>query len=714
MNNTHTQNTGGNQVFLPLALELLGLGLCPVLLKPHDKEPVFVNYNRWQIGQYTSTDLQLPPDKRPLYYSENVIRQWAEEYPHANIGILTRERPTIDIDDESVFSIVAPLLPVTRHVKRGRRGWSYIFSQHPTDPVRSRSFLHTSTKQTLLEVLGPGKQTVLPPSIHPDTGQPYAWCDDYVPLDMAIPAPLSATDVLSIEYALRAAGLLTAPIERKIAADDQVRGNEDRYRKFYQIRLTDKLNQIRGADQGNRQQVLNDALVSLAPGYRVGVLAYDEIWEGVMEASAANGYLQERGEKMFLRDVSKALEEGMAIAELSDIGERRTAAPGGVPGAAPPPTINPRKANDILQEAPRPREWTVEGWFPHKQVSLVYGDGGLGKTTMLMQLGICAARGGMWLGRMCAKRKVLFISAEDEQAELDFRLHEMSKAYGTDMSGFEVLSLADMQECELAQPGERGRMVATALCDLIEAYVRSGGHDMLILDPVADLFGGNEVDKRQVVQFMRLLRKRFAFDLGCTVIVAAHPSSDGVRTGRGTSGSTAWSNGSRSRLYLRRCEKDASLVELELMKANRTKVGTMITMRWVEGIFVLSEPTASGIDPDLQSLVFGELARRNFFYRKSPQSGDWVGHMMGPIMGIDQTTREGKRKINDLLHEWDRMGLINFALVSDSKRDKRPVIELISHNVEISPPEDAAPENRAITGMSESVSEDCRTSELTT
>jgi archaellum biogenesis ATPase FlaH len=605
-----------------------------------------------------------------------LLRSWADEYPQANIGLLTRERPTVDIDDESVFSIVAPLLPVTRHVKRGRRGWSYIFSQHPTDPVRSRSFLHAQTKQTLLEVLGPGKQTVLPPSIHPDTGQPYVWCDGYVPLDMAIPAPLSATDVLQIEYALRAAGLLTAPLERKIAADDQVRGNEDRYRKFYQVRLADKLGQIRGAGQGNRQQVLNDALVSLAPGYRVGVLAYDEIWEGVVEASAQNGYLQERGEKMFLRDVSKALEEGMAISELSDLGERRGAA-SPAPPDAPPPTINPRKANDVLQEAPRPREWTVEGWFPHKQVSLVYGDGGIGKTTLLMQLGICAARGGMWLGHMCAKRKVLFISAEDEQAEMDYRLHEMSKAYGRDMSGFEVLSLADMQDCELAQPGERGRMCATKLCELIEMYVRSGGHDMLIFDPVADLFGGNEVDKRQVVQFMRLLRKRFAFDLGCTVIVAAHPSSDGLRSGRGTSGSTAWSNGSRSRLYFRRCEKDASLVELEVMKANRSKVGTMLTMRWVEGVFVVSQSVPAGIDPEIQRQVFAELERRNFFYCKSHLSPDWVGHMMGPIMSIDQTTREGKKKVTDLLHEWDRMGLINFAMTKGTNRHEKPVIELI-------------------------------------
>ena len=38
-------------------------------------------------------------------------------------------------------------------------------------------------------------------------------------------------------------------------------------------------------------------------------------------------------------------------------------------------------------------------------------------------------------------------------------------------------------------------------------------------------------------------------DLNAAVIILAHPSVDGIKTGRGYSGSTHWNNAVRSRLY---------------------------------------------------------------------------------------------------------------------------------------------------------------------
>ena len=69
----------------------------------------------------------------------------------------------------------------------------------------------------------------------------------------------------------------------------------------------------------------------------------------------------------------------------------------------------------------------------------------------------------------------------------------------------------------------------------------------------------------------------------------AHPSLTGLNSGSGTSGSTAWSNSVRSRLYFARPggqDADPDLRVLELMKSNYSRVGTTLNIRWKDGVFV--------------------------------------------------------------------------------------------------------------------------------
>jgi hypothetical protein len=52
-----------------------------------------------------------------------------------------------------------------------------LFYKGNTEIIRSKNF-RTPERVGVLDLLGEGKQTVLPPSIHPDTNEPYYWWTD--------------------------------------------------------------------------------------------------------------------------------------------------------------------------------------------------------------------------------------------------------------------------------------------------------------------------------------------------------------------------------------------------------------------------------------------------------------------------------------------------------------------------------------------------------
>ncbi len=65
-----------------------------------------------------------------------------------------------------------------------------------------------------------------------------------------------------------------------------------------------------------------------------------------------------------------------------------------------------------------------------------------------------------------------------------------------------------------------------------------------------------------------------AIDHDCAVLLLSHPSLTGLNSGTGTSGSTAWNNSVRSRLYLQATSPDTRT--LKVVKANHGKVGDEI------------------------------------------------------------------------------------------------------------------------------------------
>lgn len=262
---------------------------------------------------------------------------------------------------------------------------------------------------------------------------------------------------------------------------------------------------------------------------------------------------------------------------------------------------------------PPPRLEHVEGLIPAGNVTLLGGDGGTGKSLLALQLAVATAARSEWIGLPVAGGGALFLTAEDEVAEVHRRLTAICALEGLDMEGLDgldILSLAGNDALLSVADGRGGTMKATALFDKIGGWIGEHSPTLVVLDTLADLFGGEENARAHARQFIGSLRG-LAIRHQTTIVLLAHPSLSGMASGSGTSGNTAWSNSVRSRLYLERVtvrdgdratEPDPDVRVLRTMKANYGRVGGEIRVRWTNGVFVPCGGSAPGVSPALEAI----------------------------------------------------------------------------------------------------------------
>jgi hypothetical protein len=197
-----------------------------------------------------------------------------------------------------------------------------------------------------------------------------------------------------------------------------------------------------------------------------------------------------------------------------------------------------------------------------------------------------------WLGLETAKATSLFISCEDDTDELHRRHTAIKAGLGYPIGNpFDPVELWDRvgHNNLLASLGANGSLVGGAFLAPLRAALDETRPDLLVLDTLADVYGGSEIDRVQVNGFLKtclggLIRER-PYEL--TILLLGHPSKSALADGSGFSGSTAWENGVRSRLYLSRPD-DSGPDERVLTRAKANYAGGDNDSRaliWSNGVF---------------------------------------------------------------------------------------------------------------------------------
>lgn len=234
------------------------------------------------------------------------------------------------------------------------------------------------------------------------------------------------------------------------------------------------------------------------------------------------------------------------------------------------------------ESEPDERFFLVPGLIPGGCVTSLYGDGGSGKTLVALWLMVCMASRSTtkWLGERTLGWKSVGLFAEDDGDEIVRRLHRICHGTGVDFaavaSSIVVLPGVGI-DTVVAYFAETGELVLTPLMDALLHRVRAEAASLLVLDYAAAVFGGNELDRSQVSAFMRRLNA-LAQEHDIAILLLGHPSVDGMKGGRGTSGSTAWRNQARAFLHLTVDEvqddpEERRLLTLALTKSNYSRAG---------------------------------------------------------------------------------------------------------------------------------------------
>ena len=609
-----------------------------------------------------------------LRSSEDSIDQWMRQWPHmTGVGILAKRTVGVDIDvldasiaDELSRFVQNRLGPVPARVGKAPKLLLPYRCEAPFSKS-ARTFRAPDGTEHKVEILGDGQQFVAS-HIHPSTGEPYRW---YYPdgriaeaLDLArrdLPA-IEINDVdeilrqferLALERglvrqgaSLKASSAGGTPTSTPAPASlpiDQLRRHlaplgawvRDDYDAWFKV-----LAVLHHESGGNEEGL------ALAHEWSSQSPKYDR--DSLEEKWATLGK-REGGAKATLKSLPKLYDHADPACEAA----RNALMADEFDVVGSPQPRRDRRPNFVdvdlsrigleLQAAPK---WFWQGYLPAGEVTLLAADGGAGKSTLALMLAACMTAGADCLGRGTTAASVAYFSAEDTASTVLRRLALICDRLGLDPESvrgrLRVLDATDGDSVLFAAMRQDGveRATPTAAHAELAEFVESQAIDVLIVDNASDVYDADENRKPMVRAFIKSLARMVRARDGAVLLLAhvdKNTSRAGVlASGAAYSGSVAWNNSVRSRLFL--LTVGGGRRELQHQKSNLGPLLPPLPLEWPDGGLPGPSRTDAPARPTAQDLVplltlIHEFYRRQEWISPSPQAHNNVKKLLGRELG---------------------------------------------------------------------------------
>ena len=258
--------------------------------------------------------------------------------------------------------------------------------------------------------------------------------------------------------------------------------------------------------------------------------------------------------------------------------------------APPPPLLVPVDVAGVWSDPSPPPEFVWGQYLPRGTTTLFGAHGGTGKSTIGLMLAVATAAGLPLLGVETVAAPAVFVSLEDGAGIVRHRLGAICRWLNVEPERLAgrlfILDGTENPELYQAEGRTAAGEASPAYAELL-ALVQGTGAGLVLIDNASDAYGGDEIVRRQVRGFIRSLNL-IANRGNAAVVLLAHVDKTTAKSrkhenGEGYSGSTAWHNSVRSRLFLSRDE--SGLLKLEHQKSNLGKRQDPLTIVWPEDGF---------------------------------------------------------------------------------------------------------------------------------
>jgi hypothetical protein len=204
-----------NSPFSRIGARLVDQGFSAIPVLPGTKRPGSYSKGRW----WGDIEWNRFCDRLPTTLEIEIWEKWPDAGVCVALGLASGGLVAVDIDtdNQEIVKAIESAIPEESPVqKMGRKGRTLFYRARPA-VVSTAYNVHG---ERVLDLLAHGKQTILPPTVHPDTGRPYEWLTastlEHITTDRL---PLLPDDIAARLGAALAPHGYYAPVERPAASE---------------------------------------------------------------------------------------------------------------------------------------------------------------------------------------------------------------------------------------------------------------------------------------------------------------------------------------------------------------------------------------------------------------------------------------------------------------------------------------------------------------
>ena len=290
--------------FRDLAEAYIQAGFSPIPIKAGTKKPGCRGWDGGGWARYCKN-----------HATGDFLAKWFRD-PCAGIGLCCGYNGLIglDVDDERAYDAVRAVFKGRgAPVKAGRHGMTALFFDRSGE-IKGRKFQRRDGKGNVFEILSRGQQTVIPPTIHPESGREYLWLrrkyrGNIILCDLPVITSGDIEDLLDrVDSLIKKQNVITKRFCEKVDPSEKFDAETiRRYKSVAGYELSTRCLELNRKSKPGRDDFLFRSSCLLGRWVHHGMLEESTMILALLGACDSNGLLRDNGRRSCLGSIGRGI-----------------------------------------------------------------------------------------------------------------------------------------------------------------------------------------------------------------------------------------------------------------------------------------------------------------------------------------------------------------------------------------------------------------------